>query len=165
MISAPGPAVPKTATVFDYDERLQSRYHDNISCVAEELKEENNGLCVEISSTMGDEEEQQDELVALEAIYGKTVFTRSLEEPGGEVRLHVDMEQPCNLSFESAGGRKELSDKIPEMEVKYLPPVVLNFSYPTNYPSSDPPMFALSCKWLNEMQVRGRKLLQIPFPK
>ena len=104
---------------------------------------------------MEDEEEQANELLALEAIYDERGFIRSKDEPGGELRIHIEVEQPFTLCFETAGGRKEPNDKS-DMEVKFLPPVVLNFSYPPTYPSIDPPFFALSCKWLNEIQVRGR---------
>ena len=111
---------------------------------------------------MADEEEQANELDALEAIYGEKVFIRSSEEPGGELRLHIDIEQPFNLFFESTSGRKGLDESTPALEVKYLPPLILSFSYPPDYPSLDPPLFALSCKWLNEIQVIGNMLIVIP---
>ena len=111
---------------------------------------------------MADEEEQANELDALEAIYGEKVFIRSNDEPGGELRLQLIIEQPFNLFFESTGGKNGLEESTSALEVKYLPPLVLNFSYPPDYPSVDPPLFALSCKWLNESQVIGSIFIVIP---
>ena len=47
-----------------------------------------------------------------------------------------------------------LSEKKTEFHnVKFLPPIELNFQYPKDYPSVSSPEFTLSCKWLNRKQV------------
>lgn len=116
-------------------------------------------LNVNQRSKMEDEEEQKNELLALEAIYGKNVFIRSNEEPGGELKIHILIDQPFTVCFEAGDekGNSELDAKreLPKVDLGFLPPLVLNFSYPADYPSSSPPLFALSCKWLNEIQVRN----------
>ena len=38
-------------------------------------------------------------------------------------------------------------------QVKHLPPILLNFELPSDYPSVSPPNFTLSCKWLTNKQV------------
>ena len=38
-------------------------------------------------------------------------------------------------------------------EVRYLPPIILNFVIPPDYPSKQSPQFTLSCKWLTKCQV------------
>ena len=40
-----------------------------------------------------------------------------------------------------------------EHELKHLPPVLLGFQLPDDYPSKSPPIFTLSCKWLNRKQA------------
>ena len=123
--------------------------------ILEEIKESEETRWPLFLGKMEDEEEQTNELLALEAIYDERVFIQSKDEPGGELRIHIEIDQPFTVSFEANAGRNELSEKMSEIEVKYLPPIVLNFSYPPDYPSSAPPLFALSCKWLNEIQVRN----------
>ena len=41
-----------------------------------------------------------------------------------------------------------------EYTICFLPPLVLNFELPPDYPSSSPPSFTLSGKWLSPTQVR-----------
>eukprot|EP00127_Corallochytrium_limacisporum_P005821 Clim_evm2s212 gene=Clim_evmTU2s212 len=45
--------------------------------------------------------------------------------------------------------------------VQHLPPIELSFTLPATYPSSDGPMFSLSCKWISEpaLQVLGKRLV------
>ena len=38
-------------------------------------------------------------------------------------------------------------------DLQFLPPITLHFQLPQDYPSSKPPQFTLSCKWLTEPQV------------
>ena len=48
--------------------------------------------------------------------------------------------------------------------VSHLPPVVLSFSLPPDYPSESPPDYKLECRWMTEEQesVEGdMKLLDI----
>ncbi|CAJ0954229.1 unnamed protein product [Ranitomeya imitator] len=40
-----------------------------------------------------------------------------------------------------------------ENAVSFLPPIVLNFELPPDYPSTAPPNFTLSCKWLSPRQL------------
>jgi len=40
-----------------------------------------------------------------------------------------------------------------EREVRHLPPVIVTFSLPVSYPSTDPPCYSVSCHWLSDDQV------------
>lgn len=46
-----------------------------------------------------------------------------------------------------AGGKET------EHRVSFLPPLVLNFELPADYPSTSPPIFNLSSKWMTVAQV------------
>lgn len=52
-----------------------------------------------------------------------------------------------------------ISDEIKPEEfhtLKHLPPLILDFQLPPDYPSDNPPQFTLSCKWLNRKQVADK---------
>ena len=105
---------------------------------------------------MDDKEEQENELLALEAIYEERQFIRSKEEVGGEIKIFLDVAQPFRIIFtnsKSSGTATNEGENSSELEVNFLPPIVLNFSYPPDYPSANPPNYTLSCKWLNRSQV------------
>lgn len=40
-----------------------------------------------------------------------------------------------------------------QYEISFLPPLLLNFDLPEDYPSSSPPSFTLTCSWLSHTQV------------
>jgi E3 ubiquitin-protein ligase RNF14 len=102
---------------------------------------------------------QEDELVALSSIYDERVFTRS--QSGGEVNIYLEI--PENFEVKISTGRRietnadeasHINDVIWDVfPVKYLPPLVLNFIFPPDYPSVQPPQCTLLCKWLNVLQV------------
>lgn len=114
---------------------------------------------------------QENELLALEAIYeDERQFIRSSHESGGELNIYLDVASPflLLLPLKKDGALENTSDlasprkeeelnqsvtTLEEVSVQHLPPIVLNFSFPENYPSTSPPCYTLSCKWLNESQV------------
>lgn len=115
---------------------------------------------------MEDEEHQGDELLALASIYDERIFIQSSEEKGGQLNIFLDLPKPFQLKVQSRylpkGSKRSqtkeqgsASEKIDDdfLEVQYLPPIVLNFRFPEDYPSTSPPMFTLSCKWLTVFQV------------
>ena len=53
-----------------------------------------------------------------------------------------------------------------EYDVSFLPPLVLNFELPSDYPTTSSPVFTLSSKWLTRTQVRPSLLpyQQVPLP-
>lgn len=120
---------------------------------------------------MADEEKQEDELLALASIYDERIFLQSSEEKGGQFNVFLELPKPFKLQVQSRylpkGSRRpknrtndhgasaaQKKDNYDLLEVEYLPPIVLNFRFPADYPSKSPPLFTLSCKWLTVFQVR-----------
>ena len=121
---------------------------------------------------MADDENQEDELLALASIYDERIFIRSLEEKGGQLNVFLELPKPFKLKVQSrylpkdsrrhnnrtkdqgASAAQIDRENNDLLEVLYLPPLVLNFRFPEDYPSKSPPLFTLSCKWLTVFQVR-----------
>ena len=61
-----------------------------------------------------------------------------------------------SLLFRDFGVPDEEASAREEICIQYLPPIILDFQLPVNYPSDDPSMFTLSCQWLNVLQVRSK---------
>ncbi|KAM6472964.1 E3 ubiquitin-protein ligase RNF14 isoform 1-T3 [Liasis olivaceus] len=99
-----------------------------------------------------DKESQEDELLALASIYDEDEFKRAQNVQGGETRISVDMPQNFRISV-SGNLTETLQNSKLECTVCFLPPVVLNFEFPADYPSTSPPLFTLSCKWLSRAQL------------
>lgn len=123
---------------------------------------------------MADEENQEDELLALASIYDERIFVQSSEEKGGQFNVFLDLPKPFKLKVRSRhnskGSRRHRDRKkeqdsnvaqkdVPDhedydlLEVQHLPPIILNFRFPKDYPSKNPPLFTLSCKWLSVFQL------------
>ncbi|XP_035271917.1 E3 ubiquitin-protein ligase RNF14-like isoform X1 [Anguilla anguilla] len=93
-----------------------------------------------------DQEAQEDELLALASIYDQEEFQRHDSARGGQVRICPDLPPDFKVSVK-AGGR------CADYGVSFLPPLVLNFELPADYPSTSSPLFTLNCKWLSEVQI------------
>ena len=119
--------------------------------------------------------EQVDELVALAAIFGDAMggpaadhFAAALEEggevtpppPTGALRFHLDValadaaadddeppERRVVVLDEREGFVEDPLDAA-TFSIAHLPPVRLSVIFPSRYPSSSPPHFALSATWL-----------------
>lgn len=101
--------------------------------------------------TSEDKEAQENELLALASIYGDE-FKRAESVQGGESRISVDL--PQNFIIYVRGNPTENpQDREFECTVCFLPPIVLNFELPDDYPSTSPPTFSLSSKWLSRTQL------------
>lgn len=113
---------------------------------------------------------QADELLALASIYDERIFIQSSEEKGGQLNVFIDLPKPFQVKvrtkniLKGSGRQTDQKDKhgiiaarkndgYNFLEVLYLPPIVLNFRFPEDYPSKSPPLFTLSCKWLTVFQV------------
>ncbi|KAM3847752.1 E3 ubiquitin-protein ligase RNF14 isoform 2-T3 [Vipera latastei] len=99
-----------------------------------------------------DKESQEDELLALASIYDEDEFKRAQDVQGGETRISVDVPQNFRVSL-SGNFTETLQNSKLEYAVSFLPPVVLNFEFPADYPSTSPPLFTLNCKWLSQAQL------------
>uniref|UniRef100_A0ACB8EJE3 E3 ubiquitin-protein ligase rnf14 n=1 Tax=Sphaerodactylus townsendi TaxID=933632 RepID=A0ACB8EJE3_9SAUR len=99
-----------------------------------------------------DKDAQEDELLALASIYDEDEFKRAVSVQGGEMKICVDL--PQNFSICLRGNPLDnLQNGKLECTVCFLPPVVLNFEFPTDYPSTSPPVFTLGTKWLSQEQL------------
>ncbi|KAJ8318640.1 hypothetical protein KUTeg_003731, partial [Tegillarca granosa] len=103
---------------------------------------------------MTDKEQQEDELLALSSIYDENVLTitKDEEEPGGQFLACLHL--PENFTLKVPDQQNKNANGEPHLHsIKFLPPLALNFQFPSNYPSQIPPNFTLSCKWLNRKQL------------
>ncbi|KAI2656008.1 E3 ubiquitin-protein ligase RNF14 [Labeo rohita] len=93
------------------------------------------------------QEAQSDELLALASIYDEEEFCKTESVQKGEIRLCLEL--PPNFRLLVKG------QVCIECGISFLPPLVLSFELPTDYPSSSAPMTAL-CKRLDELWEENR---------
>lgn len=103
---------------------------------------------------MADNEEQDNELLALESIYDASVLRVSKtkgREPGGHFLARVDVAKPFRVLAPKANAPNEVQ----EIPLEHLPPILFEFRLPHDYPSRSAPRFCLSCPWLtlNELEL------------
>lgn len=91
------------------------------------------------------QEAQEDELLALASIYDEEEFRRAESGPEGEI--HLCLELPSDFKLIVNGQQST------ERDISFLPPLVLSFELPVDYPSSLAPVFTLSSKWLTRVQI------------
>ncbi|XP_073507350.1 E3 ubiquitin-protein ligase RNF14-like [Phyllobates terribilis] len=99
-----------------------------------------------------DQEAQEDELLALTSIYSEEEFKRKNAGSGGEIHLCLELPSNFVISIKSNSATNSFAENF-ENTVSFLPPIVLNFELPPDYPSTAPPDFTLSCKWLSPAQL------------
>ncbi|KAL4230632.1 E3 ubiquitin-protein ligase rnf14 [Mactra antiquata] len=104
---------------------------------------------------MTDLEEQEDELLALSSIYDNILkVTKEGHLNGGELLASPVL--PDDFKLKILKPKKESNCETLDTElhsIRYLPPVLMNFILPSEYPSLKPPEFTLSSKWLNRVQL------------
>ncbi|KAK0152937.1 E3 ubiquitin-protein ligase RNF14 [Merluccius polli] len=92
-----------------------------------------------------DREAQEDELLALGSIYDEEVFHRAEAAQGGEIQLCLQLPPAFKVVVKG--------EKRAEYDITFLPPLVLNFELPVDYPTASSPIFTLSSKWLTRTQM------------
>ncbi|KAL6652119.1 hypothetical protein ACP70R_011044 [Stipagrostis hirtigluma subsp. patula] len=124
----------------------------------------------EEDETRDNQQRQEDELMALEAIYGDDLAV--FENKGGlryfQICIRYDVvdgvEVCAKLSSANASPKDvgccdgtEHGDGADEFSYtcnfEYLPPLILTCLLPRSYPSRDPPCFAITAKWMDGPQV------------
>ncbi|XP_063748390.1 E3 ubiquitin-protein ligase RNF14-like isoform X2 [Eleginops maclovinus] len=93
-----------------------------------------------------DIEEQEDELLALESIFNSEEFVRDESKSAGEIRACVELPADFHVLLKEG-------HTLRQYEISFLPPLLLTFELPEDYPSCSPPLFALSCSWLTHTQL------------
>ena len=104
---------------------------------------------------MTDQEEQDDELMALSEILETHDFCHQVSDSGLKTGV-----MSVNINTET-GVRLITGDQ--DLTLHHLPPVSLHFTLPPHYPSQQPPHITLSSPWLhhNHLQRLEQKLLEI----
>ncbi|KAM4548034.1 E3 ubiquitin-protein ligase RNF14-like [Odontesthes bonariensis] len=93
-----------------------------------------------------DSEEQEDELLVLQSIFSSEEFVRDESKFAGEIRVSAEL--PADFIVVLKDG-----DTLRQYDVSSLPPLLLTFELPEDYPSSSPPSSTLTCSWLNRTQL------------
>ncbi|XP_063302239.1 E3 ubiquitin-protein ligase RNF14-like [Pelobates fuscus] len=99
-----------------------------------------------------DQEAHEDELLALANIFPKDEFRRAETSKGGEIQVCLELPSNFEISIKSNTAENIFIEDFKD-PLSYLPPIVLNFELPSDYPSTSPPNFTLSCKWLTPKQL------------
>nr|XP_015826569.2 E3 ubiquitin-protein ligase RNF14 isoform X1 [Nothobranchius furzeri] len=94
-----------------------------------------------------DQEEQEDELLALQSIFASEEFIRKESKCAGEIRVSVELPEDFTVVLKHGG------ETLRQYDISFLPPLLLNFELPEDYPSSSPPAFTLTCSWLSHTQL------------
>ncbi|XP_036972008.1 E3 ubiquitin-protein ligase RNF14-like isoform X2 [Acanthopagrus latus] len=93
-----------------------------------------------------DIQEQEDELLALHSIFGSDEFLRDESKFAGELRVCVELPSAFTVALKEG-------ETLSQYEISFLPPLLLTFGLPEDYPSSSPPSFTLTCSWLTHSQL------------
>jgi len=92
---------------------------------------------------MDNEAAQEDEILALKSIYEETdifCYNESTRKGTFFVKISSTPPQLFNLNF--------VNEKLFNIKVEHLTPIQIEFELPKDYPSANPPIFSLSCRWL-----------------
>ncbi|CAG8494145.1 20498_t:CDS:2 [Cetraspora pellucida] len=106
--------------------------------------------------------QQENEIMAIKAIYEQDfTYTENTKPPRFRGALSIKISLPQENLIFFTGGRNGGGD--PPLKVRYLPPVKIIFSMPSDYPSQEALEFDLECLWMRWDWLRKleRKLLQI----
>ncbi|XP_037325132.2 E3 ubiquitin-protein ligase RNF14-like [Pungitius pungitius] len=93
-----------------------------------------------------DTQEQEDELLALNSIFGSEEFVRDESRSAGEIRVCAEL--PADFTVVLKEG-----ESLRQYQLSFLPPLLLTFELPEDYPSSSAPSFSLTCSWLTDTQL------------
>ncbi|KAF7018259.1 unnamed protein product [Triticum aestivum] len=97
---------------------------------------------------------QQDEILALEAIYGDNLDIFGEKSVPRSFQIYVHCEIPDGISVST---ELQSVDDCPDNQftfsVKHLAPISLTCLMPPSYPSHHPPYFSLGVQWLDSVKV------------
>lgn len=107
------------------------------------------------------DQSQEDELLALKAIYGDNTYDLDRQSDLRTFQIHIHIEAPAELVISSKlNSSSDLKDKKSvsnefsySFKVQYLPPLVLTCILPKSYPSHLPPLFTISVQWLDTVRI------------
>ncbi|KAE8055655.1 hypothetical protein FH972_012482 [Carpinus fangiana] len=104
---------------------------------------------------------QEDELLAMESIYGDNVFMLDRHSGLRSFQIHIDVEAQGEVAItaklNSSGDFETKIDSSDDFsysfKVQYLPPILLTCLLPKSYPSHLPPYFTISVQWLDSSRI------------
>ncbi|OMO77344.1 Zinc finger, RING-type [Corchorus capsularis] len=104
---------------------------------------------------------QEDELLAMESIYGENVFILDREMGLRHFKILIHLEgigetivtTKLNSANDVGVNSETLDDFSYSFKVQNLPPIVLTCLLPRSYPSHLPPIFTISVQWLHSARI------------
>ncbi|MCL7049193.1 hypothetical protein MKW94_003933 [Papaver nudicaule] len=114
---------------------------------------------------------QEEEIVALEAIYGENFIGLDREDDLRSFQINIHIDVPNQLVMYTTNGSVEgdvefggigseamatadnLNGFLYSFKVQYLPPIVLTCLLPKAYPSRSAPFFTISVQWLDAIRI------------
>uniref|UniRef100_A0A0E0KUK7 RBR-type E3 ubiquitin transferase n=1 Tax=Oryza punctata TaxID=4537 RepID=A0A0E0KUK7_ORYPU len=112
------------------------------------------------------DQRQEDEIFALEAIFGDNVviFNKKGGQRSFQVHVHIEIPDGIDVSarlnygsgslkYEAGHDADASDDLVYKFRVEHLPPILLTCLLPSSYPSHQPPLFTISAEWMNKMMV------------
>ncbi|KAK1678598.1 hypothetical protein QYE76_039446 [Lolium multiflorum] len=109
---------------------------------------------------------QEDEIFALEAIFGDSLVILNKKEGqrSFQVHVHIEIEDGIDVSARLNYGTGTLNyggicdgdasdNLVYKFRVEHLPPIQLTCYLPSSYPSHQPPLFTISAEWLDKVKI------------
>ncbi|KAL5712942.1 RBR-type E3 ubiquitin transferase [Ranunculus cassubicifolius] len=102
---------------------------------------------------------QQDELLALEAIYGDNLTILETDGQNSfQIAIHIEPPTEFTVSAKLHSRNENLAPSTSNafdysFQVEHLPPIVFTCLLPKSYPSHSPPLFTISVQWLDSVRV------------
>ncbi|XP_039789898.1 E3 ubiquitin-protein ligase RNF14-like [Panicum virgatum] len=120
----------------------------------------------------GNRQIQEDELLALQAIYGDDMvnfdsldglrcFQISLHyHLQGEIQVYMNVGTNETTETGDEGDDEDADDGLLyACSLRHLPPITLTWLLPRSYPSTRAPYFAVAAKWLDEPELPGQEVV------
>ncbi|GJN01872.1 hypothetical protein PR202_ga19174 [Eleusine coracana subsp. coracana] len=111
------------------------------------------------------DQRQEDEICALEAIFGDAVviFNKKGGQRSFQIHVHIEIPDAIDVSTKLSYGDGILryggacdgdeDDLVYKFRVEHLPPILLTCLLPSSYPSHHPPLFTVSTEWLDKGMI------------
>ncbi|KAI4311556.1 hypothetical protein MLD38_036441 [Melastoma candidum] len=133
---------------------------DDLAAELRELMVADEEVELDEDTAKSNQQLQEDELLAVESIYGDNVSILDSRAGSPIVQIHIDIDSgeytvSANLKSSRDGSTTHGdSDGFHySFKVRYLPPIVLTCLLPKSYPSHSPPSFSITVQWLSSHRI------------